>query len=190
MLNDIVAKLNSAVPGANAQLLAAEDTKCDSAVLVEGSKIHAVAAWLKSSGTMNALEVISGVDYTEYLEVVYVFAKYDPQHPAQLLLKVRTTDRVTPALDTICDLFPAANFQERECFDMLGVRFTNHPDHRRILCPDDWEGYPLRKDYMAQKTYNGMEVFPDSKMNMSDREFIVRQEMIKKAQDAAASKVQ
>ncbi|MFP5490994.1 MAG: NADH-quinone oxidoreductase subunit C [Bacteriovoracia bacterium] len=189
MLNDIAQKLNSAVSGANAQVLNAEDAKCDSAILVDASKIHAVAAWLKSSGTMNALQVISGVDYVEYLEVVYVFAKYDQGAGAQLLLKARLTDRVNPNLDSITDLFPAANFQERECYDMLGVTFNNHPDHRRILCPDDWQGFPLRRDYVAQKTYNGMEVFPESKMNMADREFIVRQEMIKKAQESAAGKV-
>lgn len=190
MLNDIAQKINAQVAGANAQVLVAEDAKCDSSILVDATKIHAVASFLKSSGTMNVLQVISGVDYTEYLEVVYVFAKFDPAASSQLLLKVRLTDRVAPMLDTIVDVFPAANFQERECYDMLGVKFKNHPDHRRILCPDDWEGFPLRKDYMAQKTYRGMEVFPDGKMNMADREFIVRQDMIKKAQNAAADKVQ
>lgn len=190
MLNDLAQKINSQVTGANAQVLVAEDAKCDSAILIDAAKIHAVASFLKTSGAMNALQVISGVDYVEYLEVVYVFAKYDQEAGAQLLLKVRLTDRVAPTVDSITDLFPAANFQERECFDMLGVKFKNHPDPRRILCPDDWEGFPLRKDYMAQKTYRGMEVFPEGKMNMADREFIVRQDMIKKAQNAAADKVQ
>lgn len=190
MLNDIAQKINAAVPGANAQVLAAEDAKLDSAILVEASKIHPVAHFLKQSGLMNVLQVISGVDYLDYIEVVYAFAKFHQHSPAQMLLKVRVTDRVNGNLDTITDLFPAANFQERECYDMLGIKFNNHPDHRRILCPDDWEGFPLRKDYVAAKNYNGMEVFPEGKMNMADREFIVRQEMIKKAQEAASGKVQ
>ena len=190
MLNELAQKLNAAVSGANAQVVSPEDAKLDSSILVEAAHIHAVASWLKSSGSMNALQAISGVDYIEYIEVVYIFGNFNPTAPGQLLLKVRVTDRVNGAVDSITDVFPAANFQERECYDMLGVRFNNHPDHRRILCPDDWQGYPLRKDYVAQKNYNGMEVYPEGKMNMPDREFIVRQEMIKKAQEAASGKVQ
>jgi NADH-quinone oxidoreductase subunit C len=190
MLDTIAAAINAAVPGANAQVLTPEDAKLDSSVLVEALHIHAVAAHLKNSGTMNVLQCITGVDYVDYLEVVYVMAKFDPAAPAQLLLKVRLTDRENGALASIVDIYPAANFQERECWDMLGVRFNNHPDHRRILCPDDWEGFPLRKDYVAAKDYRGMQVYPEGKMNMGDREFIVRQDMIKKAQEAAAGKVQ
>jgi NADH-quinone oxidoreductase subunit C len=103
-----------------------------------------------------------------------------------LILKVKITDRVHPTVDSIVKLFAAANFQEREVYDMFGIKFNNHPDMRRILCPDDWQGFPLRKDYVAQKTYNGMSVYPDGKMNMEDREFIVRQDMIKKAQETKA----
>ena len=190
MLNKIADSINAAVPGAKAQVITPEDNKCDSTILAEAAHIHAICAHLKNSGTANALQCISGVDYTEYLEVVYVFAKYDAENPSQFMLKVRTTDRVNGNLDSIVDLYPAANFQERECYDMLGVKFNNHPDHRRILCPDDWEGFPLRKDYVAQKNYRDMQVFPEGKMNMPDREFIVRQEMIAKAQSAAAGKVQ
>lgn len=186
MLNDIAQKINAAVSGANAVVNTPAEAKADASITVEASKIHAVAAFLKSSGTMNVLQAISGVDYLEYMEVVYIFAKFDQQNPSQLLLKVKLTDRVNPNVDTIVDLYPAANFQERECFDMFGVKFNKHPDHRRILCPDDWEGFPLRKDYMAQKVYNGMVVYPEGKMNMADREFIVRQKMIKDAQVAAA----
>jgi len=186
MLNKIVDSINAAVPGAKAQLVTAEDPKCDGSIVVEGMKIHAICAHLKASGLANALQCISGVDYTEYLEVVYVFAKFDTENPASFMLKARTTDRVTGNLDSIVYLYPAANFQERECFDMLGIRFNNHPDHRRILCPDDWQGFPLRKDYVAQKNYGDMQVYPEGKMNMPDREFIVRQDMISKAQQAAS----
>jgi NADH-quinone oxidoreductase subunit C len=138
----------------------------------------------------NALQVISGVDYVEHLEVCYMFAHFDIENPREVILKVKLTDRVNPEVESIQGVYAAANFQEREVYDMFGIKFSNHPDLRRILCPDDWQGFPLRKDYIVQKYYNGMEVNPDHKMNFDDREYIVRQEMIKNAQKSAASEVQ
>lgn len=192
MHNETAALINARIPAAKAQAINPEDPKCHGSVLVEAVSIRAVAELLKHNDQLpfNVLQVISGVDYTEYLEVNYMFAHFHPEKPYEVILKVRVTDRVNGNVDSIVDFFPAANYQERECYDMLGVRFNNHPDHRRILCPDDWEGFPLRKDYVTQKTYRGMEVFPEGKMNMPDREFAVRQDMIKKAQDAASGKVQ
>lgn len=189
MLNVDVSKLadliNKNVANANAVANVPEDTKkIDGTITVDASKVYAVVEYLKTNSEMsfNSLHVISGVDYLEWMEVCYVLTNYDPEQPRQFMLKVKVTDRLNPAVDSIVKLFAAANFQEREVYDMYGIRFNNHPDLRRILCPDDWEGWPLRKDYVAQKVYNGMEVYPDSKMNFDDREFIVRQDMIKKAQ--------
>lgn len=192
MLDQLANLINQNVSGANAVVNVATDPKCDSSITVESTKILAVAQWLRSNKEMpfNVLQVISGVDYVEYLEVCYMFAHFDIENPREFILKVKLTDRLNPNVDSIVSVYAAADFQERECYDMLGVRFNNHPDHRRILCPDDWEGFPLRKDYVAQKMYNGMEVFPDHKMNFEDREFIVRQDMIKKAQKAAAEKAE
>ncbi len=192
MLNKLVELINKNVPGAKAAVNVATDSKCDSSITVEASSLYKVVEWLKNNKEMphNALQVISGVDYLEYMEVCYMLAHFDPNDVREFILKVKITDRVNGNVDSIVKLYPAANFQERECYDMFGIKFNNHPDHRRILCPDDWEGFPLRKDYVVQKNYNGMEVFPDGKMNMDDREYIVRQEMIKKAQTAASTKVQ
>ena len=64
----------------------------------------------------------------------------------------------TPSIATISDIYKAANWHERETYDMFGIQFTGHPDHRRILCPEDWVGHPLRKDYVAPDYYNGMPV--------------------------------
>jgi NADH-quinone oxidoreductase subunit C len=67
--------------------------------------------------------------------------------------KVRLRVRLSgddPVVDSLVPVWPGANWLEREIFDLFGVRFTDHPDLRRILLPDDWEGYPLRKDYPVE----------------------------------------
>ncbi len=184
----LASMINAAVSGANATVNKPEDSKCDSSISVEAGKIYAVVEFLKTNKELpfNSLHVISGVDYVDYMEVCYMMTHYDASAPREFILKTKVTDRVNPTLDSIVKLYAAANFQEREVYDMFGIKFNNHPDMRRILCPDDWQGWPLRKDYVAQKMYNGMAVYPDGKMNFDDREFIVRQDMIKKAQISKA----
>jgi NADH-quinone oxidoreductase subunit C len=181
-LSDLI---NRNIPGAEAVAFVAADKKMDSSITVASTHIFKVIEFLKTNpeNSWNSLHVISGVDYMDHMEVCYMLTNYDPaNNKGVLIIKTKLTDRVNPSLDSIVEIFRAANFQEREVWDMFGIKFNNHPDMRRILCPDDWQGWPLRKDYVAQKYYNGMEVYPDSKMNMDDREFIVRQDMIKKAQ--------
>ena len=187
-LNQLASLINKNISGANAVVNAAADAKLDSSINVEASHIYKVAEWLRSNNEMpfNALQAITGVDWMEYMEVCYVLAHFDVNAPRELILKVRVTDRVEPKVDSIMKVYPAADWQEREVYDMFGIKFNNHKDLRRILCPDDWQGWPLRKDYVAQKFYNGMEVYPDAKMNFEDRDFIVRQAMIKKAQESKA----
>ena len=67
----------------------------------------------------------------------------------QVRLRVRIPGE-NPAVDSVTSVWPGANWMERENFDLFGVRFNGHPDLRRILLPDDWEGYPLRKDYPTE----------------------------------------
>ncbi len=79
-------------------------------------------------------------------EVVYHV--YSLQHRRRLRLKVRVEDG--QALPTVTGIWPTANWHEREVYDLFGVPFDGHPDLRRILMPEDWEGHPLRKDYPAE----------------------------------------
>ncbi|MBL7666213.1 MAG: NADH-quinone oxidoreductase subunit C [Bacteriovoracaceae bacterium] len=189
-LNDLAQFINSKVPSAAAKVNAAAEAVCDSAIEVAPASILDVAKSLKDNSKypFNVLQVISGVDYPDHIEVNYMFANFDLNNAYEFTLKTKVKNKNDAKLESISSVYKAADWQERECYDMLGVTFNNHPDHRRILCPDDWEGFPLRKDYVVQKVYRGMEVNPDAKMNWGDREFAKRQEEITKAQTKASKK--
>ena len=117
--------------------------------------------------------MISGVDYSDRIEVNYILANFTTGD--ELILKVplkKESSDHEPEIESVCSVWKAANYQERECYDMLGVKFNNHPDFRRILCPEDWEGYPLRKDYVVQEKYLHMTVNPEDKINYDDHNFV------------------
>ena len=104
---------------------------------------------------MDWLANLSGIDYAAdgKMAVVYDLWSFGLRH--RFAVKV-FTDRAAPVIASVQQLWPAANWHEREAFDLLGITFTGHPDLRRILCADDWVGYPLRKDYEFPREYHGI----------------------------------
>jgi len=66
-----------------------------------------------------------------------------------------------PEIPSVAEIWRTANWHEREAWDLFGIVFTGHPDLKRILLPDDWEGHPLRKDYKTQETYQGITIEKD-----------------------------
>ncbi len=92
----------------------------------------------------NYLRNLSGVDQETHIEVVYHLLSLDHVH--EVCVKVKT-ERDAASVPSVTPVWPTANWNEREVFDLLGVDFPGHPDLRRIMMPDDWVGYPLRKDY-------------------------------------------
>ena len=109
------------------------------------------------------LSCLTGVDYgveAGRFGVVYHLASIPYQ--TQLTLKIGTeNDRSfdnLPTFPSITSVYRTADWHEREAYDLLGIFFENHPDLRRILLPDDWEGFPLRKDYKAAEYYKGIKV--------------------------------
>jgi NADH/F420H2 dehydrogenase subunit C len=85
------------------------------------------------------------VDYLDHLMMVYHLRS--TKHGHEMVLKVKIEDRDNARVDTLCDIWRTAEWHEREVYDLFGVKFTDHPDLRRLLMTDDWVGYPLRKDY-------------------------------------------
>jgi NADH-quinone oxidoreductase subunit C len=141
------------------QILAGNSTAVDPYIVVAAPAIHAVGEYLRHDPDcqFDSLMCLSGVDYgpEKTLGVVYNLASTTKRHTITLKVEVPRQHGVLP---TVCDLWRTAEWHEREAYDMYGMRFENHPDPRRILLPDDWEGYPLLKDYRVQEFYHGIRV--------------------------------
>jgi NADH-quinone oxidoreductase subunit C len=124
---------------------------------------------------MNMLHCITGVDYFEpdekkaakvdwqpHLELIYHLSSLVHRH--RIVLKIRLprwkgdVEGALPEVPSVAGVWSTAAWHEREVFDLVGVRFTGHPDFRRILCPEDWQGHPLRKDYQSPSEYHGIRV--------------------------------
>ncbi|AUO00173.1 hypothetical protein C0V70_06720 [Bacteriovorax stolpii] len=144
--------------------------------MVEAGKILEVCKALKAEG-FNVLQAVTGTDYADRIELTYILADFTNNR--ELLLKTKlgrgdgsgNNKDTLPKIDSVVSVWNAANFQERETYDMIGVNFVGHPDLRRILTPDDWQGYPLRRDYVVQEKYLDMVVNPAHKINSADHMF-------------------
>lgn len=94
--------------------------------------------------TFDYLFCLSALDLSDHMSVVYHLESTKYGHCA--VIKAHTSNRENPVIDSVNDIWPTAGFHEREAFDLLGIRFNNHPDLRRLFLDDSW-GFPLRKDY-------------------------------------------
>jgi NADH-quinone oxidoreductase subunit C len=112
-------------------------------------QICPAAATLQAAG-YNFFEDLTAVDWypsTPRFQLSYHLLSHSYKERIRLCVQV---DGENPAVDSITSVWPAANFYEREVFDLFGIRFDGHPNLRRIMMPDDWQGHPLRKDYPVE----------------------------------------
>ena len=116
---------------------------------VKAEHLLETAVQLKQSDDLSFdyLICLTGVDYPENMGIIYHLESIEHRHV--MVLKVRTADRINPAVDTLSDVWIAAKYHEREVYDLLGVHFNNHTDLRRLFLEDGW-GFPLRKDYVDE----------------------------------------
>lgn len=155
------------------------ESKCETAhphAVVAPQAWHDVAVFLKTDPRLrfDLLRCVTGVDMLEDNQLVAVYDLYSMQPGREpranwsarhdFCVKVRLS-RGDPRLASVADVWPAADWLERETYDLVGIVFENHPDSvegpegvhpRRVLCPDDWEGHPLRKDYDFPMEYHGI----------------------------------
>lgn len=122
-------------------------------VLVNRDVIRDICLYLRDDPSlkMDHLADLTAVDYSNYpgdtgprFEVVYNLISTVHRHRIRLKVRVPEED---PRVDSVSSVWQTANWHERETYDLMGVQFNGHPDLRRILLPEDWEGHPLRKEY-------------------------------------------
>ncbi len=125
---------------------------------VAPDRIRDVALFLRDDERLafDSLMCLSGVDYTGgKVGVVYHLSSMKWTHKFTLKVDVPVEN---PHVQSVQEIWRTANWHEREAYDVIGIVFDGHPDLRRILLPDDWEGHPLRKDYKVPEYYRGMRV--------------------------------
>jgi len=132
-------------------------------IKVSPDKLDSIAEYLRDSDLMgfDYLSCLSGVDAVQHLAVVYHL--YSMKHNHKIVLRAEVS-REKPEVKSVANLWRTADWHEREAYDMYGIIFEGHPNLCRILLPDDWVGFPLRKDYVTPEFYNGIRVpYPQTK---------------------------
>ena len=117
-------------------------------LIVKSDSLLAVAAFLKNTPGLDFdyLNYITAIDYYNHFEVVYQLTSLEHNH--SLVFKTRCYQRDNPALPSVVSLWRGADFQEREIYDLMGIKFEGHPNMKRIVLWEGFQGHPLRKDYL------------------------------------------
>ena len=140
----VAAALMGAAPGA---VTGGKHDRQELTLEIAADRIVSACRFLKAEQKFVRLSTVTAVDwYPEEPRFEVVYHLHSPERNERLRLKCRVTGE-NPEIDSVTAIWRGANWYERETFDLFGIRFRNHPDLRRIMLPEDWEGYPLRKDY-------------------------------------------
>lgn len=132
-----------------ASVLDVVEFRGETTITVKKEDIVAICTFMKNDLGYNFLCDLCGVDYMgKEPRFMVVYNLYNITTKDRLRIKIPVPENET--VDTVSGVWGTANWHERECWDLMGISFNNHPDLRRILMPADWEGHPLRKDYPLQ----------------------------------------
>ncbi len=116
-------------------------------VAIDAADLLPLTTQLKTSAQFqfDFLFCITAVDWKTHLSMVYHMRSTKLNHT--LVVKAKIADKNNAVIESVSGIWKTAEFHEREAFDLMGIKFQNHPDLRRLFLADDWQGYPLRKDY-------------------------------------------
>jgi NADH-quinone oxidoreductase subunit C len=117
-------------------------------LVIKSDRVLDIARFLKENGGLDFdyLNFVTAVDRYDHFEVAYLLSSLEHNH--SLMIKARCYDRENPALPSVVSVWQGADFQEREIYDLFGIKFEGHPNMKRIFLWDGFEGHPLRKDYI------------------------------------------
>jgi len=136
---DIAQKIGEKFPGA---VTGSDETT----VFIQGKDLLEVARFLKESLNLDFLNHITAVDYSEHFEVIYLLTSLKDNH--SIVIKTRCDERENPRVPSVVGLWKGADFQEREIYDLMGITFDGHPNMKRIVLWEGFQGHPLRKDFI------------------------------------------
>jgi NADH-quinone oxidoreductase subunit C len=162
----LFAVLQETLPGVRTERVPSVDLQ--TSMYVSRDDLPAVARTLRAELGFTLLAELTAVDFwprAPRFELVYLLVSIERR--LRLRVKVRL-DGLAARIATVSDIWPAANWLEREVWDLFGIEFERHPDPRRLLMPEDWEGFPLRKDYPVQIN---AKVRTSEPIQMSEEEF-------------------
>jgi|SRR5688572_1271233 NADH-quinone oxidoreductase subunit C len=149
---EIVDRLRSRFPSAVQETV---EPNGDPFAVVDGAQLVELCRFLKDTPELD-FDYLASLGGTDDLQNLWtVLHLYSIRRNHRLVLKVKH-DRTDPKVDSLCGVWATANWHERESYDLYGIRYEGHPDLRRILLPEDWPGYPMRKDYDFPEHYQGI----------------------------------
>lgn len=120
---------------------------------VKREQLHQVALGLRDTG-FDLFLFVSGIDFPDKVKLTYKVYSTKRKNKISLFIKTEVP-KGDPVIDSLVSVWPAANWHEREAYDLFGVIFKDHPELNRIFMPDNWIGHPLRKDYVDINDVDG-----------------------------------
>lgn len=155
---EILSRLRERFPDA---VLEVPEGMIDFTIVIAPQAWHDVALFLRDELGYDFLTNVTAVDWPDRFEVVYHLYGVQAGHPL-LTIKLPVTDKENPVVPSVVDVWRSADYQEREEYDLMGIRFEGHPNLKRIMMWEGYEGHPLRKDFQ-NRTYSYAELEPSRK---------------------------